>query len=71
MLDPSIPLTSEFFANPRCPPSTSFSAPAPDPIVVGREEHPGNSPTLAREEATLSMDPSASSDGEVKDVAAN
>ena len=71
MPDPSVPLTPEFFANPRCLPSTSSAAPAPDPIAVGREECPGNSPTVTGEEATLPMDPPASSDGEVKDAAAN
>ena len=29
MPDPSVPLTPEFFANPRCPPSISSAAPAP------------------------------------------
>ena len=29
--DPSVSLTPEFFTNPRCPPSTSSTAPAPDP----------------------------------------
>ena len=47
MSDPSIPLTPEFFTNPRCPPSTLSAAPAPDPTVVGKEEHSGNSPTAA------------------------
>ena len=71
MPDPSVPLTPEFFANPRCPPSTLSTAPAQDPGAVGREERPGNSLTVAGEEATLPMDLLASSDGEVKDVAAN
>ena len=71
MSDPSVPLTSEFFANPRCPPSTSSAAPAPDPAAVSREERPESSPTAVREEATLPMGLPASSDGGVKDVAAN
>ena len=71
MSDPSVPLTLEFFAKPRCPSSTSSAAPAPDPAVVGREEHSGNSPTAAKEEATLPIDLPASSDGEVKDVVTN
>ena len=70
MSDPSIPLTPEFFANPRCPPSTSFAVLAPDPTVVGREERPGNSQTAVGEEATVSMDLPTSSDDEVKDAAA-
>ena len=71
MSDPSVPLTPEFFANPRCPPSTSSAAPAPDPVAVSREERPGNSPTAVEEEATLPMDLPVSSDGGVKDAAAN
>ena len=71
MSDPSVSLTLEFFSNPCCPLSTSSAAPAPDRATVGREECPGNSLTAFEEEATLPMDLSASSDGEVKDVAAN
>ena len=71
MSDPSVPLTPKFFANPRCPPSTSSAAAAPDPAAVSKEEHSENSPTTAREEATLPMGLSASSDGGVKDVVAN
>ena len=71
MSDPSVPLTSKFFANPCCPPSTSSAAPAPDPATVSREERPENSPTTAGEEATFPMDLPASSDGGVKDAAAN
>ena len=40
MPDPSVLLTPEFFANPRCPPITSSIAPAPDPATVSREESP-------------------------------
>ena len=71
MLDPSVPLTPEFFANPRCPLSTSSSAPAPDPAAVSREEHPENSPTVAEEKATLPMGLPASSNGMFEDVATN
>ena len=71
MPDPSVSLTPEFFANPCCPPSTSSAAPAPDLAVVSKEERPKNSPTVAGEEATLSMDLPTLSDGGVKDVAAN
>ena len=67
----SILLNPKSFANPRCPPSTSSTAPAPDPTTVGRKERPGNSPTAAEEEATLPMDLPASSNDEVKDAAAN
>ena len=67
MPDPSVPLTPEFFANPRCPPSTSSAAPAPDLASVGREECPENSQTIAEKEMTLPMDLPASADGGVKD----
>ena len=40
MLDSSVPLTPEFFANPRCPPSISSAAPALDPTICSEEEHP-------------------------------
>ena len=55
MPDPSVPLTPEFFANPRCPPRASSSAPILDPAAVSREERPKNSSTAAGEEATLPM----------------
>ena len=55
MPDPSVPLTSEFFANPRCPPGTSVAAPALDPVAVSREDRSENSPTTVREEITLPM----------------
>ena len=56
MPDPSIPLTPEFFANPRCPPGTSTTSPALDPVVVSREDRSENSPATAGEETTLLMD---------------
>ena len=55
MPDPSIPLTPEFFANPRCPPSTSAAAPALDPVAVSREDRSENSPAEAGDETTLPM----------------
>ena len=61
MPDPSVPLTIEFFANPRCPPSTSSAAPAPDPAAVSREERSENGPTATGEEAILPMGLPASS----------
>ena len=69
--NPLVPLTLEFFANPRCLPSTSSADPSPDPAAVSREERSENSPTAIGEEATLPMDLSTSSDGGVKDAAAN
>ena len=71
MLDPSVPLTPEFFANPRCPPSVSLAAPAFDPIVVSREDRSESSQTAAGEEAILLIGPPALSDGGVDDVIAN
>ena len=47
MPDLLVPLTPEFFANPRCPPSISSAAPAPDPAAVSKEQCPKNSPTAA------------------------
>ena len=71
MSKPSVPLTPEFFANPRCPPSTSSVVPAPDPATVSREERRGSSLTATGEEETLSMGLPALSDGGVKDTATN
>ena len=48
MSDPSVPLTLKFFANPRCPPSISSAAPAPDPAVVSKEQYPKNNSTATR-----------------------
>ena len=58
MSDPSVPLTPEFFANPRCPPSMLLAVPGPDPAAVSKEQCPKNSPTASGEEATLPMGPS-------------
>ena len=71
MPDPSVPLTPNLFANPRCPPSISSAAPALDPAVGSKEEHPKISPTTFGEEANLSIGPPASSDGGIEDVIAN
>ena len=71
MPDHSVPLTPEFFANPRCAPSILSAAPASNPVVVSKEQCPKNSPTVAGEETTLPMGPSASSDGGVEDAIVN
>ena len=71
MPDPSVPLTPEFFTNLRCPPSISSAAPTSDPSTVSKEECPENSPTAAREEATLPMGPPALSGGGVEDAIVN
>ena len=54
MSNPSVPLTAEFFANPRCPPGTSATASSLDPIAVCGEDRSENSPAAA-EEAVLPM----------------
>ena len=53
--DPSVPLTLEFFANPRCPPSTSAVASTLDPVAVSKEDRSENCPAAAGEEITLPM----------------
>ena len=55
MPDPFVPLTPEFFANPRCHPGTSVAAPALDPVAVSKEDHSENSPAAVGEETTLPM----------------
>ena len=71
MSDPSVPLTPEFFANPRYPPSISPAAPALDLAVGSKEEHPEISPSTAREEVNLPIGAPASSDGVIEDAIAN
>ena len=56
MPDPSVLLTPEFFANPRCLPSTSATAPALNPVAVCREDRSENNPVAVGEETTLPMD---------------
>ena len=55
MPNPSVPLTTEFFANPRCPPGASVAAFALDPIAVSREDRSEISLAAAGEEAVLPM----------------
>ena len=55
MPNPSVPLTAEFFANPRCPPDSSAAVSALDPIAVSGEDSSENSPAVAGEEAVLPM----------------
>ena len=55
MPNPSVPLTTEFFANPYYPPGPSAAASSLDHIVVDGEERSKNSPA-ATEEAVLPMD---------------
>ena len=56
MSDPSVSLTPEFFANPRCPPGTPAAAPSLDPVAVSKEDSSENSPAAAGEETILPMD---------------
>ena len=56
MPNPSVPLTEEFFANPRCPPGMPAATPALDPIAVSGEERLENSLVAAGEEAVLPTD---------------
>ena len=58
MPNPFVPLTPEFFVNPRCLPSVLSAAAGPEPA----EEHPETSPIAAGEEMILPMDPSAEQD---------
>ena len=55
MPNPSVPLTSEFFANPRCPTSASVVTSALNPIAVNGVDRWENSPVAAEEEAVLPM----------------
>ena len=70
MPNPSIPLTPEFFANPRCPPSILSAALALDTTVGGEDEHSESSPTVFGEEVVLQIDPPTMSDGGVEDAIA-
>ena len=56
MSDPSVPLTPEFFANPRCPLGTPAAAPVLDPVVVSREDRSENSLAAVGVETTLPTD---------------
>ena len=53
MPNSSVPLTPDFFANPRCPPGASVAASSLDPVIVSEEDRSANSPSVAGEEAAL------------------
>ena len=53
MPNPSVPLTVDFFANPRCPQSASVAASALDPAVVSEGDRSVNSPSAAEVEVVL------------------
>ena len=56
MPNPSVPLTAEFIANPRCHPGASAAASSLDPVVVNEEDRSTNSPSAAEDEAVLPTD---------------
>ena len=56
MPSPSIPPTTEFFSNPRCPPGVSAAASALAPIAVSGEERSENSLVVAGDEVVLPID---------------
>ena len=62
MLNPSVSLTTDFFANPRCPPGLSAAASSLDPVVVGGEDRSENSPSSVGEEAALPTEAVLSTD---------
>ena len=53
MLNPSVPLTVDFFANPRCPPGASAAASSLDPVVISEGDRSVNSPSAARVEVVI------------------
>ena len=68
MPNPSVPLTADFFANPRCPPGASTAASSLDPVVINEGDRSVNSPSAAgvevvipteQEEGALVTDPPA------------
>ena len=71
MPDPSVPLTPEFFDNPRCPRSILSAAPALDPAVGSQKEHTETSPTAAGEKVNLPIGPPASSGGGIENAIAD
>ena len=54
--NPSVPLTADFFANPRCPPGALAVASFLDPVVVSGEDRSANSPSAAGEEVALPIE---------------
>ena len=56
MSNPSVPLTANFFSNPRCPPSASAAASTLDPVAVSGEDRSENSPSAAGGEVVLPTD---------------
>ena len=68
MPNPSVPLTTDFFANPRCPPGALVTSSSLDPAVINEGDRSVNSPSTAgvevvipteQEEGALVTDPPA------------
>ena len=66
MSNPSVTLTADFFANPRCPPGASAAASSFDPVVISEGDRSVNSASAAevdvvipteQEEGALMTDP--------------
>ena len=55
MPNPSVPLTADFFANPRCPPGASAAASSLDPVVISEGDRSVNSPSVAGVEVVIPM----------------
>ena len=53
MLNPSIPLTADFFANPCCPPGASVPTSSLDLVVISEGDRSVNSPSAARVEVVI------------------
>ena len=70
MPNPSVPLTVDFFANPRCPPSASIAASALDPIVVSEGDRSVNSPSATGVEVVLPTEPEGGGGALVADLPA-
>ena len=68
MPNPSVQLTADFFANPRCPPSASAATSSLGPVVISEWDRSVNSPSAVgvevvipteQEEGARVTDPSA------------
>ena len=57
MLNSSVPLTEDFFANPRYPPGSLATAASLDPVVISGEDRSVNSPSATGEKVVLLKEP--------------
>ena len=53
MSNPSVSLTTDFFANPRCPLGASAAASSLDPVVISKGDRSVNSPSAAGVEVVI------------------